>query len=273
MKTVKLLLIAIVVVGAVAGLLLLSNGSSNTGSNGRDDKLFDRLEAELSEQWNEAEEWDIELLDASLDRLYQNEDRLGSGYQVLVDMVANDACNLLHESMMGEFARSACSKAKIEQYNKDLKYFLSKTTGYARHDKVKKMQETYSLYNNILSLIQKSKNTNVAPNFNFDNGTWSDFNAYQRGIINQRDSYRSNVYFEYLSNITELTTGLNQIQDNLAKAKTNFKNALAKQIIDAFNSREHSSEYYTKLSYLNRTFIETFGTQQDLRDYTLHYND
>ena len=273
MKIVKLLLIAVIVAGAIAGLLLLSSGDSGSTASGEDDKLFDRLETELSAQWQSADTWDREMLEASLDRLYQNEDRLGSGYKVLADMVASDACNLLHKSMMGEFDNAACSKATIDQYYADLKFFLSKTTGYKTNKKVKQMQDTYKLYSDILSFIHKNKNRTLPPNFDFETGKYNDFKAHETSIMGSINNYRNNSHFQYLSNITELKDGFNQVETNLTKAKTTFKNSLAKEIIAAFEQHEKSSEYSTKLARLNREFIERYGSQNDLRDYVLRYNN
>jgi len=273
MKSFKLLLIAVVVAGAIAGLLLLSSGDGGTTASGQDDKLFDRLETELSEQWQSVDAWDRGLFEASLDRLYQNEERLGSGYKVLADMVANDACNLLHQSMMGEFGNAACSKQKVDQYNDDLKYFLSKTTGYKTNKKVKQMQDTYKLYTDIISFIQKNKNRTLPPNFDFETGKYNDFKAHETSIMTSIKNYRDNSHFEYLSNITELNSGLDQVEANLPKAKTTFKNSLAKEIIAAFEQHEKTSEHSTKLARLNREFIERYGSQNDLRDYVLRYNN
>ena len=272
MKAIKLFLIAVVVVGAIYGLLMLVDGSSRSDSDDGPDKerLFNRLQTEIDENWQDRHSWDASLFEADIDKLQQNKRKLKSrSYNTLLDQLAAYASDLLHQDMMAEFGRPACDSAKIEAYHRDLDYFLSKTTGYDNDEEIQTMQQTYSLFNSIMTAA--SKRYGVEPNFNYENGTWTDFNGYRNRILGERDGYQRNRYFGHIQNAQIVTSALEQITNRMETAKTQFKNKLAQQIISAYREHPKTEESSGTLGSVHSQFLSQFGRQNDLYQFVLNY--
>lgn len=272
MKALKLILIALVVAAVIGGLLLLTGKSSSQSGGGRDNDLYNRLESELSEEWEQASDWNRQLFDQSLSTLNHNRRDLGSGYQTLADMVSEYALDHLYNSTMAQYRRSDCTPAQAEQFNADLNHFLSKTQGFAGSEKVTTMQGTYKLYIDILALVDDSKKS-VAAAFNFDSDTWTDFRSYEQRQLKRRDNCTGNIYYNYVSNIDDVRNGLSQVPANLAAAKSRFKDDLAGRIIRAYDGHEKTADLYDRLSYLSSSFTEQFGRNDRLTTYVRSYRD
>ena len=272
MKAIKLFLIAVVVLGAIYGLLMLVGGGNSMDSDDGPDKerLFNRLQTEIDENWQDRHSWDASQFEADIDKLQQNKRKLKNRtYNTLLDQLAAYASDLLYQDMMAEFASPACDSAKIETYHRDLDYFLRKTTGYDNDENIQTMQQTYRLFKDIITA--SSKRYGVEPNFNYENGTWTDFNGYRSRILSERDGYRGNRYFGYIQDAQIVISALDHIAERMESAKTQFKNRLAQQIISAYQNHPKTEESSSMLGSVHSQFLSQFGRQNDLYQFVLNY--
>ena len=270
MKALKLLLIALVVGGAIYGLLLLTRGGSSSSAGGEDAELYKELADELKDQWDNTSDWNRSLFDESLEKINHHKSELGSKYNTLNDLVATKSIHYLYRDMMGEFAKTNCSKSVVDASADNLSYFLSRIDGYNSNDSVKVMQGTHKLYTDILGLVAESKK-NIAAKFDFETDMWNDYNAYERRLMKRHDDYKGNIYYPNVSHITDISNGLSQVPGNLAQVKSKFKDDLANKIISAYSAHEKNDTLRDRLADLNRNYIEMFGSQSTLRIYVINY--
>lgn len=267
MKALKLIAIAVVALGVIIGLLFLSGSGSSTTVTGDKSRLMEKMKSDLLTEWNASQEWSTDLFDNSLDKLKQNRHELGDGYQTLVDLTGELACHRLDSLMMGEFAKSDCNHTQIEVYGNALDHLLAKISHFNSNANVKKMQETMALYLSARSLAHRS--LALAPNFKIETNEWRSFASHSSAIKKQCSDIKANPLWTNISNITEITNGLAQIDSRLQAAKGTFKTKLAHEIIDAYAQLEpHDTE---RLTQAHSRFLRELGGDNDLNQFVLNY--
>ncbi|MBQ8462686.1 MAG: hypothetical protein IJ544_01030 [Prevotella sp.] len=267
MKVLKLIAIAIVVLAAVVGLLFLSGGSGSTTITGDKGRLMEKMKGELLTEWNASQEWDTDLFDNSLDRLKQNRRELGDGYQTLVDLTGELACHRLDSVMMAEWAKSDCDHTQIEVYGNALDHLLAKISHFNSNADVNKMKATMDLYRKARSL--SSRNLSLAPRFNAETDQWTSFASHSSAIKRQCSDIKQSPYWANISNITEITSGLAQIDSRLQAAKGAYKTRLAREIIAAYEPLEpHETD---RLAQVHSRFLRELGGDNDLNKFVQNY--
>ena len=84
-------------------------------------------------------------------------------------------------------------------------------------------------------------NSSIGCSPHFTGSSWSSFSNYADRIRNRKNNIlNSSDYKEYLSNISEIKNGLNEMESKLSAARTVFYNRLASEIKDYFNAIEQS---------------------------------
>lgn len=267
MKALKLILIAVVVLGAVVGLLFLSSGESSSEIKGDKNKQMEQLKGKIVQEWASTSEWDTNMLEKDLDMLKQYSKILGDGYRTLVDLTGERACQRLDSVMMGEFAKSDCDPSKIETYGNGLDILLAKIPSYKNDPKVQRMNGTLTLYRNIRKLSRSSMN--LAPRFKFDNDSWANFSAHQQRVISERNTYRQSNYYQYISHLDDIKQGLAGVEGRLNAAKVQFKKDLASQIMKAYSPKD--AELNSRLKQVHSRYLRELGGNDDLNGFVQNY--
>jgi hypothetical protein len=266
-KALKLILIAIVVLGAVVGLLFLSGGDASTGIKPDTSRQITLLQEKIDSEWSATDEWDTSLLTGDLDMLKQYSKDLGDGYRTLVDHVGIKASERLVKVVNEEFAKTDCDANKIERYSNGLDILLAKIPSYKHDAKVQQLQGTVTLYRDIRRLGKGGML--VAPNYKFENDSWANFNAYSQRIVSLRNSYRQSPYFQYISHITEVKNSLNGVEGRIGQARKLFKKALTEQIIKAYSPK--NPDLAPRLHELHSRYVRELGNEGTLDNFVQNY--
>lgn len=267
MKALKLIAIAIVLLAAIVGLLLLTESSSLNTVSGDKGRLMETMKAELLTDWHSTQQWDAAQFDNILDRLKQNRRELGDGYQTLVDLTGELACHRLDSLTMGEFAKADCSKAQIDIYANGLDHLLVKISHFKNNNDMKKMLGTVDIYRKACAL--GSRELGMSPQFNARTDRWNSFSNYSNGIKQQRKNIRDSEYFPYIKHITEVQEGLNNVDAKLAAARSRYKTRLAREIIKAYGQMDPKEP--ERLKQVSNRFKREMGSDTGLEAFVNNY--
>ncbi len=257
MKIIKLLLSFILILGIVIGILYLTGsfGDSGTGG-GSDPKTFAEQSSLLDDEWQTAS-WDINLYKKGMIRLRQNEEALGEdGMKTLIDKLNEYAIPKLRNTMMKEFAKTDCNASTIETLYKSLEELKSTTPGREKHEGIVEMSGTYKIYKEAMRLCSAK----IA--FNPGDGTnWTPLANQKKAYLDKRASIKSDPYYKFIQNITDIKNGLNTLDSRLNAAATNFKNDVAQRIIKKYSSRKESADEFFRVK---SKFQHEFGSHSSL---------
>lgn len=267
MKALKLILIAIVVLGAVVGLLFLSSGESSSEIKGDKSKQMSMLKEKINGEWDSTSDWDTGLLERDLDMLKQYSQNLGDGYRTLVDLTGERASHRLDSVMMGEFAKTDCDPNKIEVYGNGLDLLVAKIPSYKNDVEVQKLMGILTLYRNIRKLSKR--NLGITPRFKFENDSWVSFASHSQNIIKERNGYKQSDFFQYIAHIEDVKTGLAGVEGRLNSAKAQYKQGLATQIMDAYTPKD--AQLASRLTQVQGRFQREFGNYAQLDIFVQNY--
>lgn len=267
MKAVKLIGVFSIILIVVVGILQLTKSSTRNGEIiGEDDPLFEEIKENLTNDWQYMTKWDKNFYDKSVNMLDQNKKQLPeSAYKSLMDHLNEIVCNKLDSIMMAEYNKENCNGIVISDNYNGLKYFLSKNTSNINNSdkRVKRLEECHKLYIDIQSFIKSP--IALSPNFNIENGTWSDFSTYKENKIAKRNIFQKNKYYNYLENINWIKKGLSSIEENLDIAYISFQKVLVSSIKNAYSSVSYTDENLVKLRVVQSNYATMFGTDRLLQ--------
>ena len=267
MKALKLIAIAIVMLAAIVGLLFLNEGNSPTNTTGRRDQLMKQMKKETLADWHATRQWDVATFDNILDRLKQNRRDLGNGYQTLVDMTGDLACQRLDSLTMLEFSKTDCSKSQIDFYANGLEHLLGKIPHLKNNAAAIKLLGIINVYNKAYALGKKEMG--LSANFNAQTDQWNSFSSYSNGIKRQKSDIQGNDYFQYISHITEIKDGLAKVEPKLSQARNRYKARLAQEIIKAYQQKEPKEPERLKQVY--DRFQREMGDDSSLTTFVQNY--
>lgn len=267
MKALKLILIAVVVLGAVIGLLFLSGGEASSEIKGDKSKQMTMLKEKINGEWDSTSDWDTSLLEGDLDMLKQYSQNLGDGYRTLVDLTGERASHRLDSVMMDEFSKTDCDPYKIETYGNGLDILVAKIPSYRNDAEVQKLMGILTLYRNIRKFSKR--NLGITPRFKFENDSWVSFASHSQSIIKERNSYRQSDYYQYLAHIDDVKSGLDGVEGRLSQAKAHYKQGLAEQIMKAYTPQD--AQLASRLNQVQGRFQKEFGAHGPLNSFVENY--
>ena len=241
MKALKLIIIAIVMAGALAGLMFLSLGSdSEEKTTPEQEALYSKLKTRIDEHWSSGN-WSLSQFNSDYIMLNKQKGELGRQYYTSLSDQLNTLGNkALYHDLKAAYARPACKKTDIVPLMEDMDRFLQKAHGFDKDKLVKEMQSTYTLYNQVLALA--TANFNRTPSFSMANNSFSpSFRTFKNNQLKLVNDLKNNDYFDNIKNIDEVKETLDSVPSRLDKAEGNFKNNLAQQIITAYQA-EHPQQ-------------------------------
>ena len=131
--------------------------------------------------------------------------------------------------MMNEFAKADCDNHTIQDYKIYLDKFLE--TGRIENTKLSEMTGTYDVYQEAMAFCSKSIS------FNPGNGTtWVPLNTQKQNYIKKRNNIKAKSYYKNIENIDRIANFMNNLEANLNKASSGFKDAVARKIHNVFKS-------------------------------------
>lgn len=180
--------------------------------------------------WELKGDWDKDLFLSHYDIVQQ----LSTQYNTrsLEDLNTKTATEIVYNKIFEEWKSTGCNKTKIDNYINAIRLIESKDQNAISDPNVKKIKDVYASYLFAYNFIQK--NIGLVPHF--DGNSWNSYSAYKNSILSQRQSILSNAnYKAYLSNISDIKNGLENIPNKLSTGKTSFYQSLAYKIKSYYN--------------------------------------
>ena len=236
MKALKLILIALVMAGALAGLMFLSlGGDSEEKATPEQEALYSKLKTRIDEHWSSGN-WSLSQFNSDYIMLNKQKDELGRHYYTSLSDQLNTVGNkALYHDLKAAYARPACKKTDIAPLMEDMNRFLQKAQGFDKDILVKEMQGTYTLYNQVLTLA--TANFNRTPSFNMAGNSFSpSFRTFKNNQLKLVNDIKGADHFDNIKNINEVNTALNSVPSRLDEAETVFMDKLANLILVAYEA-------------------------------------
>ena len=232
MKTIKICGIFIVIVAALVGILYFANGGSsgNNGKGGGDWTTHNKNK--IDNKWKGVV-WDTKVYDDNVNILNVAQKKLKSGYSTLYEYNWNRAVTNLDSALMEEFAKTDCNRATVEKWYSGVKYIAADNLA-KENPTVMKLQETYSLYCNILKLCNAP--IVISPNFDVETGSWVYFSNYRKKKMILVNSYKDSKYYKNIHKVKKINDGLKSIPDKLDSVEISFMRDLERQIEQAYSA-------------------------------------
>ena len=272
MKALKLIIIALVMAGALTGLMLLSlGGESEETATPEQEELYSKLKKKIEKHWSDGN-WSLAQFNDDHIMLNKQKDELGRQYYTsLTDQLNSIGNRALYKDLKNAYEQPSCTQADIDPYMSDMNRFLQKARGYDKDKLVKEMQATYSLYTEALALAKL--NFNPIPSFNMSTNSFSpSFRNYRKNQLKAVNEIRNNEYFSNISNIKEVKQGLGSVPTRLDQAEDAFMAKLAKTIVDAYEkekpqqlSSDSLSQHRSRFISIRKKFNDEFQPKTNSR--------
>ena len=238
MKALKLIIIALIMAGALAGLMFLSlGGDTEEKASPEQEALYSKLKTRIDEHWSDGN-WSLSQFNDDYIMLNKQKEELGRQYHTSLSDQLNSAGNkALYQDLKAAYSRSACKRADIDAYMSDMDRFLQKAPGFDKDKLVKEMQATYTLYCQALAL--STANFNRAPSFNLGSNSFSpSFRTFKNNQLKLVSDIQAADYYDNIKNINEVKEALSNVPARLDQAEDAFMIKLANLIVDAYEAED-----------------------------------
>lgn len=270
MKTIKLILVFIVVMAIVVGAFLLaSSGNSGSGKGYSMDDVSATYAKEFEDKWKEANDWDYDLF-------MQNHSTINilskdHSVEALRDLNTLHATMLVHDKLIAEWKKSSCSDAKVSRYMQAIDTITKYDRKAASDNNIKELRRINSVYRRALTLARS--NIGLQPQFSPPD-QWNSFEKYKERVMAERSSILGNSdYREYLQNITHLHSSLNAIEGKMTTARKQFYDHLADRIKSYYNSCPRTNANLISFGNARNKYEKESGNTNILRNFALDFRD
>ena len=275
MKALKLILIAVVMAGALAGLMMLSlGGDSQEKATPEQEALYSKLQSKIEKHW-QSNTWQLTQFNDDHIMLNKQKNDLGSSYYTSLTDQLNDAANrALCQAVLDAWSRPTCRLADIEPYMADMERFLQKARGYDKDRRIKDIQATYALYKEALSLAQT--NFRLTPRFDMENNKYGpSFRNFKKKQLQLVSDIKQSAFFGNISKVNEVREALQGVGPKLEEAETVFANALARLIVNAYQrerdqlGEDNLGDHRARFRTIRQEYNAEFQTNDNIEAYIL----
>ena len=257
MKTIKLFLIfSLILSGIVAAFYFATRPEPITIIELPKTSLQQYRE-QFETDWRTAGDWNEETFKSHCDLI----DQLNAqNYDVvsLNDLNTSTAVEVVYEHVFSEWKNPSCKKQTIDNYMKAIAVIEKSEDNASSNPNVKLIKEVNNVYVRAYKLAHRK--FGLTPKFN--GYSWNSYSNYASSIESQKNSiFDDSNYKRYLSNITEISNGLQGVSSRLSSGRTTFYGALAKEIKD----------YYDKKTISERTRSDLNGLRNAISKYEREY--
>ena len=263
MKAVKLFLVFVVVLGGIVATFLLVGGDGTSPLSPPPPSVLEDYRKQFEKDWETAGDWDEGVFDKHCQLISQ----LGAqNYDVvsLNDLNTSTAVEVVYKHVLGEWEKPSCSKHVVERYMKAVSTIEASEDKASQNPSVKIIKKINSVYEKAYRLA--NGNLGLVPRFDGEN--WNSFSAYAARIEQDKASVLSDEHYkQYLSNITEIKTGLERVPARLSAARSQFYSSLAVRIINYFEEQPRERNVLNQLRSAEDKYIREYETNARLRQF------
>lgn len=268
MKILKLAILVIVVLGVVVGAFFLTSPSADIPADSVVSHEAQGRSDRIKKDFSETAAWSQEAYVRQANEIDQDEasgNISGTDRRLLHDQLNNAAINQLYAQMTGEFSKPSCSNAVITELYSGVKALQAKVPADQR---LATLEQCYGKYEAIRRFVAGP----VSFPIGFNGTSWKSLSEHQSAFRQKLNGYRNDaLYKQYLSNITELKSGLSGMEAKAAKEAAGYYRRLADQIYSHYCESADSEYDKSNFSAVLRRYAGEAGQGQDYSKlYTLY---
>lgn len=230
MKAIKLTFTFILILGAIVAAFLFINGGGTPPPPPLSQTALEDYRKQFEKDWEAAGDWDEKTYNNHCELIAQ----LGAqGYNVvsLNDLNTSMAVDVVYQHILKEWEKENCKKQEVERYMNAVSIIEKSDEQTSHNPSVKIIKDVNKVYTKAYNLAHKSLGIN--PQFDGDN--WNSYSSYSSSIESQKNEIlNSSTFQKYLSNISEIKRGLNDIPSKLSSGRKRFYEMLAVKIINYY---------------------------------------
>ena len=272
MKSIKLTFIFLLVLGGVVAAFYFATKRDTPKIIEIDTASLQEYRTQFEEDWKNAGDWNEEMFKSHCDLIHQLEIQ---NYDVVAlnDMNTATAVEVVYEQIFNEWKTPTCKKYKIDNYMKAITTIEQSEVKAATNPNVVLIKQVNEVYLKAYNLSKKK--LGLTPTF--DGSNWNSYSSYASNVESQKSSIQNNPqYKEYLSNITEISSGLNSISSKLSSGRARFYNSLALKIRSYYEDTPRPERTRSDLSSLRNViskYESEYSSNSSLNSFARSYAD
>lgn len=271
MKAIKLFFIFSLILGAIVAVFYLANPTQSVQTIIIDDASLQQYREQFEKDWETAGDWNEETFKSHCDLINQLK---AQNYDVVAlnDMNTATAVEVVYERIFKAWSTASCKKQQIDAYMSAVKTIEQAEPAASSNPSVVLIKKVYEVYSKAYAFAHKS--FGLTPTFN--GNSWNSYSDYAQSIESQKLSILSNdQYKNYLSNITEISSGLASVTSRLASGRTHFYNSLARQIRAYYSNiprAERKRSDLNRLRNVNSSYASEYNKNSLLDSFVKSFN-
>lgn len=272
MKSIKLTFTFLLVLGGVVAAFYFATKHDTPKIIEIDTASLQEYRKQFEEDWKNAGDWNEEIFKSHCDLICQLEIQ---NYDVVAlnDMNIATAVEVVYEQIFNEWKTPTCKKQKIDNYMKAIAIIEQSEADASSNPSVELIKKVNNVYVQAYNLSKKKLGLNPA----FDGSSWNSYSSYASNVESQKSSIQNNPqYKEYLSNITEISSGLNSISSKLSSGRASFYNSLALKIRSYYEDTPRPERTRTDLNSLRNViskYESEYSSNSSLSSFARSYAD
>lgn len=246
MKSLKLILIFLVVLGVVVGAFLLIDGGGSASIKVNADASYEEYRQQIARSWEELGDWDEANYAKQCNLVKQLQDEYEvEATNILALQNSQTALEIVHKKIFEEWDKADCQESVVRKYNEAKNTIRASHAAIGNDPNLTSIESVYATYCSALSLSKDKCTLSTG----FNGTSWNNFSAHHTKKIKARNEMLANSnYKTYLSHISSIKQGLNSFESKLATAKVDFYNKLANSIKSHYHGKERTYENKRLLS-------------------------
>lgn len=274
MKSLKLVLVFIVILVGVIGVLYLINNPDDRHDTPLLDSDVNRKVKEIIDgNWDEVSDWDVEVFNRMELTIRQYAKQDGANESLLMDYNVKEAIRIVNEHIFNEWESTDCHETVIKKYIKAIETIVNKHSAEAENSQIITIKRVNAAYREAIKIAHHP--CNYEPEF--DGNDWQSYSNYQQHIERNKNDVLGNAdYKQYLSNIADIKNGIADVPNRLQKGKERFYSRLSDEIIDYFGaiaSNDRTRAQLTDLRNIRNRFEKEYQSADKLSVFSMKFKD
>ena len=274
MKTVKLIITFIIILGGVVLAFFWKSDNSGIHIDGPSNEVYETYRNQLKKKWEQQGDWNEGLFYSLCEMINKLSSDKTLQTAPLKDLNTSTAVEIVFDKIFAEWKSTTCRKNVIEKYIKAVTTIESADDNASTNPNVKRIKSVNATYNEAYSLAHKG--IGLIPRFD-DGSSWNSYARYSNSILSEKDATLGNSnYKEYLSDITEIKNRLNSIPDKLSEGRRRFYDSLALEIVEyyrRFPQSERTRMQLNQLRTVRSKYEEEYQTNSYLDSFVTEFSD
>lgn len=270
MKLIKLLLIFSLILGGIVAAFYFATRPEPITIIELPETSLQEYRKKFEADWRTTSDWNEETFKSHCDLINQLR---AQNYDVvsLNDMNTSTAVEVVYKHIFNEWKNPSCKKQTIDNYMKAIAVIEKSENNASFNPNVKLIKEVNNVYVRAFELAHRK--IGLTPKF--DGHSWNSYSNYASSIESQKNSILNNSYYKkYLSNISEISNGLQGISSRLSSGRTTFYKSLAEKIRTYYGKKKKSERTMSDLKSLRNAiekYINEYGKNSTLSSFARSY--